>query len=182
MKNPKVSIIIPTYNYEKFLKENIESILMQDFKDFELIIADDASIDNTATIGQSYEDQDDRINFFKHNKNLGMVENWNWCIEKSAGKYIKPILGDDRFHGDFALGKMVSAMEEDEKVSLVASARQLIDERAKPIGVFRHFVINRHRSGHQSGLDESTRRNSAAILSRVVARCFWFSQKLMKNV
>jgi glycosyltransferase involved in cell wall biosynthesis len=85
MKSPTVSILIPTYNYARHLPAAIESVLDQDFLDFELLIADDASTDNTEEICREYEAKDSRIRFFCHAENLGMVENWNWCLQQARG-------------------------------------------------------------------------------------------------
>jgi glycosyltransferase involved in cell wall biosynthesis len=89
---PKVSIAIPTYNCSQFLKEAIESVLAQTYQDFELIISDNASTDKTKELVKSFNDQ--RIGYYRNSKNIGMMANWNKCIELSKGNYLM-ILGDD---------------------------------------------------------------------------------------
>ncbi|HAV76808.1 MAG TPA: glycosyl transferase, partial [Anaerolineae bacterium] len=69
MRNPKVSVIIPTYNAEAFLTETIESVLGQIYANFELIVVDDASTDKTGTIVRKFDDP--RIKFIEHERNLG---------------------------------------------------------------------------------------------------------------
>jgi glycosyltransferase involved in cell wall biosynthesis len=135
MKRPSVSILIPTYNYARYLPEAIDSALAQDFTDFELIIADDASSDNTEGICRAYETSDPRIRFFRHEKNLGMVENWNWCLRQARGMYIKYLLADDRFNRPHALRRLVEAMSRP-GVSLAVSARELMDEDSVITGIW----------------------------------------------
>lgn len=136
MKKPTVSVLIPTYNYARYLPEAIDSVLAQDFDDFELIIADDASSDNTVEVCEAYARLDSRIRFFRHEENLGMVENWNWCLRQAKGTYIKYLLADDKFLKPYALRRLVEAIEQHVGISLVTSARALIDENSKITGVW----------------------------------------------
>lgn len=133
MSSPLVSVLIPTYEYARFLPEAIESVLNQDFEDFELIIADDASSDSTVEVCRRYAEKDARIQFIRHEKNLGMVENWNWCLRKARGKYIKFLLADDRLNHSSALRRMTAVLEQYPEVSLVASSRLIIDEQSVPV-------------------------------------------------
>ena len=133
MSSPLVSVLIPTYEYGRFLPEAIESVLAQDFRDYELIIADDASQDDTAEICRKYAEQDLRIIFVRHEKNLGLVGNLNWCLQKARGKYIKYLLADDRLNHPSALRKMVDVLNCHPEVSLVASSRLIIDEQSRPV-------------------------------------------------
>src|ERR1039458_5233071 len=96
MTPPRVSVLTPTFNYARYLPEAIESVLQQDFRDFELLIADDASTDGSAEIIHRYAAKDERIRFKIHSKNLGMVSNWNWCLSDARGEYVKFLFGDDR--------------------------------------------------------------------------------------
>ena len=134
MKIPSVSILVPTYNYACYLPEAIESALEQDYEDFELIIADDASQDDTEEVCRAYEKKDSRIRFVRHEKNLGMVENWNWCLEQARGKYIKFLLADDRFNHPQALRRLVEAFANYPSISMAVSARTLIDENSQNTG------------------------------------------------
>jgi len=91
--NPKISVIMPVYNGEKYLKESIESILAQSFKDFELLIINDASKDNSEEIIKSYKDA--RIKLINNEENLGLVGALNKGIDSSAGEYIARMDQDD---------------------------------------------------------------------------------------
>ena len=130
MGSLKISVCIPTYNYDRYISQAIESVLCQSFTDFELLVADDCSNDSTDEILRRYARQDSRIRYIRHQTNMGMVENWNYCLSQAKGKYIKFIFGDDFFVSDQALEKMLYAMESDESISLVGSARMIVDDKS----------------------------------------------------
>ena len=92
---PLVSVIMPVYNGEKYLAEAIESILTQTFTDFELIIVDDGSRDNSVQIICSYAEADNRIHFLQHEKNLGQARAQNTGIAAAAGELIAMMDCDD---------------------------------------------------------------------------------------
>ncbi len=119
MIGPKVSILIPTYNNAHFLDDSISSALNQTFKDFELIIVDNASTDNTKEVVEKYL-ADARVTYRCNETNIGLVGNLNRCLEYASGEYIKFLLADDKFHPS-VVGKMVAAMDAHLTVSLVAS-------------------------------------------------------------
>lgn len=96
MENPRVSIIIPTYNGEKFVSKTIKSVLQQTFKDFELIIVDDCSSDNTVSIIKEWQKKDGRIKFFKLDRRSGGPEEpRNVGIKNSKSNYIFFLDHDD---------------------------------------------------------------------------------------
>src|SRR6266540_4958729 len=127
MTKPKVTVCIPAYNCAAFISEAIESVLNQTFADFELLILDDYSTDDTAQIVTSYAATDSRITFRVNEINLGVVANWNLCLDTAQGKYIKYLFGDDVLSSNEALQRMVAVLDADSTVSLVASARNIID-------------------------------------------------------
>jgi glycosyltransferase involved in cell wall biosynthesis len=93
---PIVSVCIPTYNGSQFLQECIESIISQTYSEFELLIVDDRSEDRTVEIAKSYAVKDSRITVVENPQNLGLVGNWNRCIELSHGEWIKFVFQDDK--------------------------------------------------------------------------------------
>lgn len=93
MKIPKISVIMSVYNGEKFLKEAIDSILNQTFTDFEFIIVNDGSSDNSLDILQSYND--DRIRIINNKKNIGLTKSLNKALKKAKGEYIARQDADD---------------------------------------------------------------------------------------
>ena len=90
---PKISVVMPVYNGEKYLKEAIDSILNQTFTDFEFIIIDDGSTDKTEQIIKSYDDK--RILYIKNEKNLGVAESLNKGLDMAQGEYIARMDADD---------------------------------------------------------------------------------------
>jgi len=128
MSGPLVSICIPTYNQERFLARALESVLCQSYPHFELLVVDDCSTDRTREVALEFASQDPRIRFLANRANLGMVANWNRCLEIARGEYVKFLFGDDLLTSPDALRRMVEVLEVGRDVSLVASARTVIDE------------------------------------------------------
>lgn len=93
-----LSVIMSVYNNEFSLKSSIESILNQTYKDFEFLIIDDCSTDNSHTILKDYELRDSRIKVFKNSKNIGLTKSLNILIEKSERDIIARQDGDDLSH------------------------------------------------------------------------------------
>lgn len=116
---PKVSVLIPTYNYAHYLDEAIRSVLDQTYADFELIIVDDQSKDNTDEIVQKYL-SDPRISYIKNPVNLGLANNFNRALELASGEYIKYLLADDKLDPSI-LSKFVAVLDQYFSVSLVTS-------------------------------------------------------------
>ena len=93
---PRVTVLMPIYNAEKYLQAAIDSILSQSFKNFEFLIIDDGSTDRTAQIVQSYVD--DRIRYIAYTVNLGIAHTLNRGLELSEGEYIVRMDSDDTCH------------------------------------------------------------------------------------
>src|SRR4051812_32835970 len=91
----KVSVCIDSFNYGRFLPEAIESVIRQSLQDFELVIADDCSTDNSVEIAQSYARKDNRIRVEVALANRGMVKNRNACLALARGDYVKWLHADD---------------------------------------------------------------------------------------
>lgn len=100
-KKPKVSIGLPVFNGQEYLKETINSILNQTFSDFELIISDNASDDQTAKICETYVKQDKRIRYLKQSKNIGWIKNYEFTLENATGNYFFWIAADDPIEPNF---------------------------------------------------------------------------------
>ena len=131
MNHPLVSICIPTYNGEKFLSTCIESAINQSYNNIEIIIVDDVSTDNTYEITRNYAAKDSRIKIFRNEKNLGLVGNWNRCIELSSGEWIKFLFQDDYFDTN-CIEVLVSSILADYKM-VVSQRRYVSGESGKEI-------------------------------------------------
>lgn len=132
MNSPQLSVCIPVFNGADFLREAIDSVLEQDFRDLEVILVDNQSTDETISIIKSYTDP--RIKLFINDTNIGMVPNWNKAMEYATGKYIKILPADDFIYPG-CLQKQVAILENDkeEKICLVSGRRNIIDEKGKII-------------------------------------------------
>jgi glycosyltransferase involved in cell wall biosynthesis len=92
---PTVSVCIPTYNGAKYLREAVASVLCQSFDDIEILVVDDCSSDGTIYIAHELLGHDPRARIVQNNSNLGLVGNWNRCVELAQGEYIKFLFQDD---------------------------------------------------------------------------------------
>ena len=120
MRNPKVSVIIPTYNAEAFLTETIESVLGQIYANFELIVVDDASTDKTGTIVRKFDDP--RIKFIEHERNLGADVARHTGLQESIGEIVTFWDHDDLFHPE-NIQTHVAYLEEHPEVDLTYNGR-----------------------------------------------------------
>ena len=130
MLEPKVSICIPTYNGEKYLQEALDSINQQTYRDFEVVVSDDASSDDTLKIIENFKNKVDfSVYIYKH-KPSGIGANWNNTIKHAKGKYIKFLFQDDVLEPR-CLEKMLKVLDNNPKVGLVASKREFIIDKVK---------------------------------------------------
>lgn len=120
---PKVSVCIPVYNRPDYVAEAIESVLQQTYKDFELIITDNCSTDNTPEVIKSYAAKDNRVKYYRNQYNMIIASNINRAMLLARGKYIKPLFSDDKF-APRCLELFVDALDNHPKVSLVTSYTQ----------------------------------------------------------
>jgi glycosyltransferase involved in cell wall biosynthesis len=129
---PQVSICLPVYNGAKYLANSIQSAISQSFSDFELLIADDCSSDDTRQIAADFAKKDSRIKFWTNDTNLGHYGNYNACLNKATGKFIKLFAQDDLLAPDL-LKKMVDVFENNPDISLISCARKWIDAKGQEI-------------------------------------------------
>lgn len=147
MRTPKVSVCIDVFNYGRFLSEAIESVLRQDFADFEVVISDDCSTDDSFAIAQSFAEKEERIRVVRNPQNLGMVRNRNACLQLARGDYVKWLHADDFLFSPQALSRMAAALDSNRAVSLVASARRIVAEDSAPLETWSCFHERRPLAG-----------------------------------
>lgn len=133
-QNPTVSIGFAVYNGERYIREAVESILSQTYTDFELIISDNASTDNTATICMEYAAKDPRILFHRNSTNIGGANNENLTYTLSKGKYFRWAAHDDVL-APRLLEKLVNILDHDPETVLAYSEIQKIDSEGNSIGL-----------------------------------------------
>lgn len=120
-KTPQVSIGMPVYNGERFIREAIDSLLAQTFTDFELIISDNASTDQTEAICQEYAKKDSRIRYVRQANNIGATANFEFVLDEAGSEFFMWAAADDRRHSDF-LSITERVLKENLSISLVFSS------------------------------------------------------------
>jgi glycosyltransferase involved in cell wall biosynthesis len=127
-----VSIIMPCYNSQNYIEEAIESVVVQTYENWELIIIDDCSKDNSVKIAEKYCKQDKRILFYKNEKNIGPAKTRNKGIELAKGQYIAFLDSDDVWHNE-KLDKQISFLKQNQSCDLCSSSYEIIDENSNKI-------------------------------------------------
>ena len=140
----KVSVCIPSYNSAKYLKTAIDSVIGQKFTDFQLIIVDNNSTDNTQSLVAAYKDH--RIRYIKNPRTVTMAENWNICVNAAEGKYVCLLHADDAFLPDM-LSESVRVIDSDSEVGYVYSGVNFINDINEIVSVSLPFDENRISSG-----------------------------------
>lgn len=136
MRRPIVSIITPTHNIEEYVGKCIESVLAQDYKNWEMIIIDDASVDKTYKVCKSYVSKDKRIRLFKHGENWGvprLSETYNQALALSSGEFMAILEGDDYWPKD-KLAKQIREFS-DENVVLSYGDAITVSGKGQPLKV-----------------------------------------------
>jgi len=153
---PEVSVILPAYNGEKFIKETLESLLAQTFSDLEVVVVDDGSTDTTAEIVKSFMDSrlrgndgaggDSRIRYFHKGNSGNQAIPRNFGIKKAQGKYIAFCDQDDIWYPDKLERQMKVIGGKD--LGLVVTSADIIDEKGKKTGV--RYVPEGHMDSAES--------------------------------
>jgi glycosyltransferase involved in cell wall biosynthesis len=139
IKMPKVSIVIPAYNHEKYVRECVQSVFDQTYQDFEIIITDDGSSDETVNVIKEFDDS--RILLYTHANNKGVCTAINNCIQKAAGEYIAVLNSDDIWEPT-KLEKQVKYLDSHPEIGAVFTKVAFIDEASDLIG-FEKFQHSR---------------------------------------
>jgi len=135
----KITVLMPVYNGEAYIREAIESILNQTFKDFEFLVIDDGSTDKSADIIKSYKDN--RIRFVRNETNLGLIKTLNKGIDMANGEYIAR-MDDDDISLPKRLGKQRDFMQKNPEIGIVGSWIKLIGEQGRQGGRVIKYLSN----------------------------------------
>ncbi|MDO5124604.1 MAG: glycosyltransferase family 2 protein [Eubacteriales bacterium] len=154
-----VSIVLPVYNGEEFLRESLDSIIDQTYKNWELLILDDCSTDNTPVIANEYATKDDRIKYIRNEKNLKLPGNLNKGFSLAKGEYLT-WTSDDNKYRPIAIEKMLGELKRNSS-DLVYASYQVIDESGNNIK-----VISADKKGQEHILG-----------SNVVGACFMYTRR-----
>jgi hypothetical protein len=169
MSAPLVSFVVPCYRLAHYLGACLDSLLSQTFGRLEVIVMDDCSPDDTASVAQSHRDP--RLRYVRNERNLGHLRNYNRGISLAAGKYVWLISADDCLLSPRSLARCVDAMERDERLAFAFSPAMGIDAAGEGRGIVswtRPFAGNRTLAGRRF-LETLTAGNCVAAPS-VLAR------------
>lgn len=166
---PKVSICIPTYNGAEFLDSAIASAVAQTYPNFDIIISDDCSTDNTVAIVQAWQQKYPVAIVLLQHERYGLVENWNYCVQyvttqtSDSHAYIKFLFQDDLLVPD-CLEHMVKAAQQDREIGLVFSRRKLLYGNSESLPPPKLWLRDLHKAWYnlqsvQVGIDLIGDRN-----------------------
>jgi glycosyltransferase involved in cell wall biosynthesis len=134
---PRVSIGLPVYNGEKYLREALNSILLQTYTNFELIISDNASVDQTQKICMDFAEKDQRIRYYRNETNLGAAPNHNLVFKLAKGEYFRWAGCDDKISPEL-LEKCVEFLDNHLDVVLCVPNTGIIGEYGEDLGGFEY--------------------------------------------
>ncbi len=151
MRTPNLTVVVTSYNYSKYISRCIESILEQDYSDFELIILDNSSEDNTIDVVSRYL-SDDRVSFVCHESNVGLYTNFNLALRAGVGRYLAVVSADDYLlPGHFS--KLIAVLQKSEAV-IAYTPIVLVDKDDKHHGMQQHPGYA--SASYQGGRDDFT--------------------------
>jgi glycosyltransferase involved in cell wall biosynthesis len=127
-----VSIGLPVYNGDEFVEESIESLLSQSFRDFELLISDNASTDRTEEICRRFAERDKRVQYWRNSKNIGGMRNADLTFERARGEYFRWAAHDDVCEPTM-LERLVAELDAHPEVALCCAAAVSIDVKGDPM-------------------------------------------------
>jgi len=167
-ERPKVSVGMPLYNAAAFVREAIDSLLAQTFGDFELIISDNGSTDETDSICCGYAAQDSRIRYYRSADNRGAAWNFNHCVERARGEYFKWAAHDDICAPKF-LERCVAALDDAGSQTVLAYPKSvLIDAAGSVVGPHESGLDLRSSAPHVRVRDFVRRQNKANPIFGVI--------------
>jgi glycosyltransferase involved in cell wall biosynthesis len=167
MEHPLVTVVVVSYNHSQYITECLNSIKDQTYKNIQLIVADDASKDNSTEVFEKWLQENNYTaerNF--HKKNTGLAEMLNECVSMAKGKYINLIAADDYFHRDF-LEKCVTSLEQkDNQFGMVFSSCFIIREDKSLINYLDDFSFYKDKKQFKNNLKKSNPIPALATLVR----------------
>lgn len=166
---PKVSIIMLSYNYGRYLANAIESILNQSYPDYELIIIDDGSTDGSDAIIRDYASKDGRIKFLINPKNMGIASSFNSGLDKCTGEYIGYISSDDIWETN-RLEAGVSVLDSSPDVHYVYSNLSIIDENGMFTGETVHEIYHSPTGKYSGNLFDALIKGNFICFSSLLLR------------
>lgn len=130
MPSPQVTVLMAVFNGARTVSEAIDSVLLQTFSDWEMVIVDDCSTDNTLEIVHQYAAGDDRIKIVLNSENMGLPKSLNRGLKEANGRFVSRLDADDRFLPEL-LSQQVEVFKDRKELSVLAAAYRYIDESGK---------------------------------------------------
>ena len=147
MTNKSITVSIPSFNSQNFIKETIKSILQQTRKVDKIIVCDDCSTDKTKEIIKIFKNNKHlNIKFYTNEQNLGYQKNWNKCLEKSTSAYTLILHADDMLKSN-TIEKQIKFLQENPEIALVGGYEDFIDENGKLIRKNKNKKTNIYKKG-----------------------------------
>lgn len=148
---PHITVAIPVFNRAHLVGQTIESVLNQSFQDYDLLVVDDASSDNTVEVVKNYVNHDPRIKLIVNEKNLGLTRNWNRCLELAQGPLVQILLSDDVIDSGY-LDKVSKVFEQYPTVGIVAASCRYIDAESNVISEGTEIPPKLYKAGDEAVL------------------------------
>ncbi|HVV11409.1 glycosyltransferase family 2 protein [Amycolatopsis sp.] len=130
MSRPEISVCVPAYQAERYLAQTLRSVLTQSFRDFELLVLDNACTDRTPEILREFRHP--RLRVVRNSQVLPVAENWNRAIALSSAPLVKLVCADDLLHPR-CLERQYAVLSKDPGLALVCSRRTMINEESRPM-------------------------------------------------
>ena len=162
-----VSIIMPAYNAEKYIKEAIQSVICQTCPDWELLVIDDCSEDQTEQLVKEYVAQYSNIHYYKNERNLGVAETRNFGVSVAAGEWIAYLDSDDCWHPEKLQRQLETAAKT--KAQLLFTGSAFMDENSKPLD---SYLPAPERISYRELLKQNVVSCSSVLLLRELAQAY----------
>lgn len=143
---PRVSFVVPTYNYARFVTKAVDSLLEQDFEALEVIVIDDCSSDATPQVLQRYE-SDPRVKLVRHAQNMGHIRTYNEGLAMAAGEFVGLLSADDLCLRSDAIARQVALFDGESEVGFVYSPLAYVDGGGSLVNVIRRWVSDSVHDG-----------------------------------
>ena len=176
-----VSVVIPSYNSEKFINDTINSVLNQTYNNFLITVVDDKSTDKTVEIVNSFKDK--RVKIVQNESNIGIINNFNKCLDTGKkAEYTVIMCNDDLLEKDY-LEKKIEEFKKDDEVVLVSNATRIINEEGKKL-LIRRNIKNEKIDGNKA-LEYSLKKGNIfgeptciMLKSKYIDKVGYFNEKL----
>lgn len=141
---PRVFIGMPVYNGEKHIRETIDSILSQTFTDFQLLISDNGSTDQTGEICREYAERDERVVYYRQKENLGMAGNFNYVVQPKGADYFKWAAHDDTLEPDYLL-KCIELLDSNPSLAMAHCPTNRISDDSTWLEIYKDLGLSSSR-------------------------------------